>query len=141
MIPRCYREEVVLTDTIRQGTRYSFPNIVNTSTFDNSYLTVCTSNPDPFNYDLDNCTSSLAAVKEASIDYEPGNETMISYMSNLCDAFGLPVPHPNETIRARFLDQHVHHKPGGKVGLDFKSLLFCVPLPCSSLSHISVNTA
>ena len=138
MILQCYREEVVLTDTIRQGARYSFPNIVHTSTFDNSYLTICTRNRDPFNYDLDNCTSSLAAVKEVSIDYD-GNETMISYLSNLCDAFGLPVPHPNETIRARFLDQHVHHKPGGKVGQDSSHCLCSATLHFAH-SHISLLT-
>lgn len=57
----------------------------------------------------------MNAVKEASSVFEPGNETMISYLSNLCDAFSLPLPHPNKTIQLRYADMHVHHKPGGKV--------------------------
>ena len=123
---RCYRrmEEVQLTDAIRQGARYSFPNIVNTTTFESSYMTVCTSNSEPFFYDPENCTTSMEAVIEASTVFMPGNETMISYLSNLCDAFSLPLPHPNETIRLRYADKHVHHKPGGKVSSNLFSNLF-----------------
>lgn len=119
LLCRCYRrmEEVQLTDAIRQGARYSFPNIVNTSTFESSFISVCTGHSEPFFYDPDNCTTSMEAVIEASTEFEPGNETMISYLSNLCDAFSLPLPHPNETIRLRYADNHVHHKPGGKVSV------------------------
>ena len=111
-------EEVQLTDAIRQGARYSFPNIVKTSTFESSYMSVCTSQFEPFFFDSKNCTDSMDAVIEASTMFEPGNETMISYLSNLCDAFSLPLPHPNETIRLRYADKHVHHKPGGKVSIE-----------------------
>jgi hypothetical protein len=116
--PECLRsmEEIQLTDTIRSGMRFSFPAITNSSaTFDSSYTSVCTSQDGPFSRDPEHCAASLSEVKAASAAILPGNETMISYISDLCDAFGLPLPHPNGTIRVRYADPHVHHTPGGKV--------------------------
>ena len=123
--PECYRrmEEVQLTDAIRQGARYSFPNIVNTTTFKSSYMTVCTSHSQPFYYNRENCTHSMESVIEASDVFMPGNETMISYLSDLCDAFSLPLPHPNETIQLRYADKHVHHKPGGKPNVKIRHMM------------------
>jgi hypothetical protein len=118
--PECLRrmEEVQLTDTTRSGMRYAFPAIANGhATFDSSYNSVCTSHDVPYSRNPERCNASLSEVKATSAAFLPGDNTMISYISDLCDAFGLPLPHPNETIRVRYADPHVHHKPGGKVSL------------------------
>ena len=93
--PECYRrmEEVTLNDSIRQGVRYAFPSIVETSTFEESFMAVCRSHGD-----TGDCAETFLGVVEVSTSFEDGNATMISYLSQLCDAFSLPLPHPNETI-------------------------------------------
>lgn len=110
--PECYRrmEEVTLNDAINQGVRYAFPTIVETSTFEESFMSVCQSHND-----TEDCAETVLEVIQVSTDFEDGNKTMISYLSQLCDTFHLPLPHPNETIKVRFEDKHVSHIPGGKV--------------------------
>lgn len=110
--PECFRrmEEVSLNDAILQGVRYAFPSIVETSTFEESFMAVCQSHAD-----TGDCAETFLGVVQVSTSAEDGNTTMISYLSQLCDAFNLPLPHPNETIKVRYADKHVSHIPGGKV--------------------------
>jgi hypothetical protein len=95
---------------------FSFPVMMNDSaTFNSSYTTVCIGHNGPFSQDPEHCTASSSEVKAAAVVFLPGNEPMILYISDLCDAFGLPLPRPNEIIRVQYADPNVHHKPGGKV--------------------------
>lgn len=85
--------------------------------FNDTYISVCVMHAEPFFFDLENCTASAEEVKRVSFEYNPGTETNIQYISDLCDAFGLPLPHPNETIPLRYANPHTHHKPGGTANI------------------------
>lgn len=102
--PCTISEEITLEDRYRSGETRSFPFIVNTSTFNESYTSVCLHLVPIWerNETLEeNCQSQL----EETIRVSNGSDnytTVLQYISGLCDAIGAPLPHPNTTVSYHF---------------------------------------
>jgi len=114
--PECYHrmEEIILRNGVASGKETPFPAAASTSTFDQTFLSVCYSHRAPFNPDQTFCERALKKVHEINNRFESENVTNVEFISDMCDTLGLHLPHPNTTISLRFASPHVDHKPGGK---------------------------
>ena len=98
-----------------------FPDIVDTPTFGDTIRLVCERhfpeglwNETSGDYDAfvdQKCSEMLANLTAVDRDED---KSIVQYTSEICDALGLHLPHPNTTISLRHASPHMlNHKPGG----------------------------
>ena len=114
--PECYHrmEEIIIRNAIAHGKETPFPAATTTPTFNETFLDVCYSHRSIDNPNRNFCENALVTVHGISNDFDRDVTTNVEFMSHMCDALGLHLPHPNTTIALRYASRHVHHKPGGK---------------------------
>lgn len=107
--------------TLLSCTLAPFPDIVDTPTFGDTIQLVCerhfpeellnTTQEDYDTFVDEKCSEMLANITAVEIDED---KSIVQYTSEICDALGLELPHPNITISLRHASPHMlNHKPGG----------------------------